>query len=161
MTVAAPLVQPELLSGIITDVFVLMAKLPIQSKSSQEAGEPEGIKVTALVTMSGRPGSPEPNYRVLLEVPERLALKIATSMLQQPILQWSSDVEDACGEVVNMIGGNLKKHLVATHVLSMPAVIHGADFQCSLAHITFEQSAAFVCGPDPFRVYLGKEIPKK
>jgi chemotaxis protein CheX len=57
---------------------------------------------------------------------ESLARQIAAHMLQTPLDSNSvEDVRDAIGEVVNILGGNVKALLPAPCQLSLPAVLEG------------------------------------
>lgn len=155
----APLIRPNVIRSIVFDVFRIMLKLEVKPQLAGETSECKGTKVTGVITMSGTPSSNTPSYGVILEMSEKLAFKIAAVMLQQEINEWSGPVEDACGEIANMIAGNAKKHLIATHILSMPTVVYGADYQWCMPHLKIDQVENFFCGNEPFRLYIATEIP--
>jgi len=110
-----------------------------------------------VVTLSGPPGSVPACYGFALEMPELLAFKIAALLSPTPIVAWSSLVEDACGEVVNLLAGNAKKHLTANYTLSVPTVVHGKDYHWSMPKLEVKQIERFRCGDALVQVYLGEE----
>lgn len=63
--------------------------------------------------------------------PKALALKITSNMLGMEVTDISEDVNDAMGEIANMIGGDVK-HIFspkgADINLSIPTVIYGSDY---------------------------------
>jgi chemotaxis protein CheX len=66
------------------------------------------------------------NGVVNLSMPSELATLIATTMFDLPAADLSDDeVDDAVGEMANMIGGNVKSLLPGPSQLSMPAVTVG------------------------------------
>lgn len=144
-------VPGEVVRGIVGEVFRVMVRLPVSPAETKGEGAP-GRKATAIVSMSGPVDSGKPCFGVIIEMPEQLAIRITASTLRKPIAQWSPIVEDACGEIANMIAGNLKKHLIATHVLSMPTVVHGLDYDWGMPSFHIMQDQRFVCGPDGLRV---------
>ena len=69
-----------------------------------------------------------------IHLPHRVAMAITGSFLGMDVDEINSDVEDAVGELANMIGGNVKSILSANGrdiSLSMPTTISGKqyDFQ--------------------------------
>jgi CheY-specific phosphatase CheX len=65
----------------------------------------------------------------LLEMPPKLARVFTSRMLSiDPPARVDDDVIDAMGELVNIIGGNLKAILPAGVNLSLPAVVIGTDY---------------------------------
>jgi len=151
----SPLIERELIRGIVEEVFRVMLKLKVEP--AVEADEASGTRVTATVTLSGPPGSVPACYGFALEIPEVLAFKIASLLSPTPILAWSSLVEDACGEVVNLLAGNAKGHLTANYWLSVPTVVHGKDYQWSMPKLEVRQVERFRCGDSLVKVYLGEE----
>ena len=66
------------------------------------------------------------NGAVSLSTTEHLASVIASTMFELPLGDLSTeDVDDAIGEMANMIGGNVKSLLPGPSQLSMPAVTRG------------------------------------
>jgi len=152
----SPLIDQDAIRGIVADVFRVMLKLKAEPLENGRE-EASGTRVTATVTLSGPPGSVPACYGFALEMPELLAFKIAALLSPTPIVAWSSLVEDACGEVVNLLAGNAKKHLTANYTLSVPTVVHGKDYHWSMPKLEVKQIERFRCGDALVQVYLGEE----
>ncbi|GFO68260.1 chemotaxis protein CheX [Geomonas limicola] len=82
-----------------------------------------------LTSMVGLAGS----YTGLLALhcPKALALKVASNMLGMEVAEIDDDVNDALGEMANMVGGDVK-HIFSPKGsdlnLSTPTVIYGGDY---------------------------------
>lgn len=82
-----------------------------------------------LTSMVGLAGS----YTGLLALhcPKALALKVASNMLGMEVAEIDDDVNDAMGEMANMVGGDVK-HIFSPKGsdlnLSTPTVIYGGDY---------------------------------
>ncbi|GFO60269.1 chemotaxis protein CheX [Geomonas silvestris] len=82
-----------------------------------------------LTSMVGLAGS----YTGLLALhcPKALALKVASNMLGMEVADIDEDVNDAMGEMANMVGGDVK-HIFSPKGsdlnLSTPTVIYGSDY---------------------------------
>lgn len=82
-----------------------------------------------LTSMVGLAGS----YTGLLALhcPKALALKVASNMLGMEVADIDEDVNDALGEMANMVGGDVK-HIFSPKGsdlnLSTPTVIYGSDY---------------------------------
>jgi len=70
------------------------------------------------------------------------------------------DARDAIGEVVNMIGGNMKSILTPGVALSVPTVVEGTDYLVRLCGKGVATAADFVCEDGPFSVAV-VEFPKE
>jgi len=148
------LAPPDAVIAVVEQVFKVMVRL--EAKASSDAWQAiAGKHVTSLVTVSGPIDSDQPNYSVSLELSEDLAMRVTGATLKKPITGWSHMVEDAIGEITNMIAGNLKKHMIATHVLSIPVVAHGSDFDFKMPTLQATQEQVFSCGADRFRLIVG------
>lgn len=82
--------------------------------------------ITAMVGFAG-------NYNGLLclHVPHKLALEFTSGMLGMEVDEINEDVNDALGEIANMIGGSFKHHLNKDgHEvrLSTPSVVSGKEY---------------------------------
>ena len=66
-----------------------------------------------------------------IHCPKALALRITSNMLGMDVTEIDDDVNDALGEIANMIGGDVK-HIFspkgAEISLSIPTVIYGSDY---------------------------------
>jgi len=149
------LAPPDAVKWVVEQVFKVMVRL--EAKASSEPWQPlTGKHVTSLVTVSGPVDSDQPNFSVSVEMSEDLAMRVTGATLKRPITGWSHMVEDAIGEITNMIAGNLKKHMIATHVLSIPVVAHGSDFDFQMPSLQATQEQVFICGADRFRLVVGQ-----
>jgi chemotaxis protein CheX len=70
---------------------------------------------------------------VTVEVSDAVALTLTTTMLGSTDVE-DADLADAVGELVNMIGGNVKSLMPGPSTLSLPAVAAGRAVQPSDAH---------------------------
>lgn len=85
--------------------------------------------VTAMVGFAGLY-----NGLVCLHVPQSLAMSFTSSMLGMDVDEMNEDVNDALGEIANMIAGSFKHHLSKDgHEvrLSTPSVVTGKEYVIS------------------------------
>jgi len=74
------------------------------------------------------------NGLVSLHVPQKLALSFTSSMIGMDVSELNEDVNDALGEIANMIAGSFKHHLSKDgHEvrLSTPSVVTGKEYVIS------------------------------
>jgi len=64
------------------------------------------------------------NGQILLELTEETALDVSRAMLQTNDVS-PEDVTDAVGELVNMVGGNVKSLMSSPSALTLPMVMSG------------------------------------
>ena len=86
--------------------------------------------VSALVGLAGTY-----NGLVSIHMPNELAIRAASSMLGMELTELDADVNDAMGEIGNMIAGSFKQHLSKGGLdiqLSTPSVVHGKEYVISL-----------------------------
>jgi CheY-specific phosphatase CheX len=83
---------------------------------------------------------------VALQVPRRLAERVASVMFQlhdtTPALE---DMQDAVGELTNMLGGNIKALLPGECHLSLPAVVEGRGYTVRVPSSHIAERLAFEC----------------
>ena len=88
-----------------------------------------------------------------IHCPKALALRITSSMLGMEVVEIDDDVNDALGEIANMIGGDVK-HIFspkgADINLSIPTVIYGSDYMLDSMSSAESLVLPFECGPDRF-----------
>ncbi|WP_182871006.1 chemotaxis protein CheX [Rhodopirellula sp. JC639] len=110
-------IGPETLAPMVQDVLATMLQLPhLASDASPESVDPD--QLMAAIRIAG-------NWNATLQIyaPEKLARHIACAMFAQaPGVLDDEDVLDAFGEVVNVIGGNLKGMIDQDCTLSLPCV---------------------------------------
>jgi chemotaxis protein CheX len=135
---------------IVEDVFGTMLGMEV---APCVTGEPAPVALTACVQFVG-----EWKGAVLLTCGPRQARAFAARLM--PIASGSEesisneDVSDTLGEVVNMIGGNLKSVLPPGVVLSIPSVVEGRDFALRICGGNEFQSNTFACEAGPFEITL-------
>lgn len=74
------------------------------------------------------------NGLLSLHVPQSLALVFTSRMLGMDVDELNEDVNDALGEIANMIGGSFKHHLAKDGLevrLSTPSVVSGKEYVIS------------------------------
>jgi CheY-specific phosphatase CheX len=72
--------------------------------------------------------------------------------------QTVQDMQDAVGELVNMIGGNLKALLPETCALSLPAVVQGSDYTVRVPGSRLVTKSPFKCGTHSMCVSLMQSV---
>jgi len=92
-----------------------------------ETSDRSGIKVmTSCVQITGAWDG-----AVVVRCTEDLAKRCASAMFSTDSTT-PAEVRDALGEIVNMIGGNVKSLLPGPSKLSLPAIAEGIDYQMSV-----------------------------
>ncbi|TGU71147.1 chemotaxis protein CheX [Geomonas terrae] len=88
-----------------------------------------------------------------IHCPKRLALQVTSNMLGMDITEVDDDVNDAMGEIANMVGGDVK-HIFspggADINLSIPTVIYGSDYAMESVSSAESLVMPFICGDDRF-----------
>jgi chemotaxis protein CheX len=92
---------------------------PLMPQPLVEGAFPAEQAWSAAVTVSGGWDA-----SVTVEVADRVAQALATTMLGTADVE-DADIADAVGELVNMIGGNVKSLMPGPSTLSLPAVAAG------------------------------------
>jgi chemotaxis protein CheX len=115
----------------VQDVFTTMVgvedllSLPLQVDPKTHFSD----CITAMVGFAGLF-----NGLVSLHVPQKLALSFTSSMIGMDVTELNEDVNDALGEIANMIAGSFKHHLSKDgHEvrLSTPSVVTGKEYVIS------------------------------
>jgi len=117
--------------GLAESVFFSMLNLEVQPGDAELL--PESEIITAAVYYAGAwKGA------VLLQCDQQQAREFTARLMKMPQpLDFDDDVRDAVGELVNILGGNLKPILPHGIALSMPSVIEGSP------------AALRICGHNP------------
>lgn len=131
---AINITEEQLLKGLIKDVqdvFVNMVgvedlmHLPIQIDVTTHFKD----CLTAMVGLAGTY-----NGLVSVHLPWPLALSFTSLMLGMEVKEIDDDVNDAMGEIANMVAGSFKQHLSkggSDIQLSTPSVVNGSDYVVS------------------------------
>lgn len=92
---------------------------------------------------------------VALQVPKLLAMRIAAVMFHlgetAPSLE---DMQDAVGELTNMLGGNIKGLFSGQCHLSLPAVVEGRSYTVRVPSSHVVSRVEFLCEGHPAAVSL-------
>lgn len=105
--------------------------------------------ITGIVGFAG-------SYSGILAIhcPRDLSLHIASKMLDVEVVEMNNDVNDAMGEIANVIGGDVK-HIFSPKggdiSLSIPTVIYGSEYSMSSSASLV---IPFLCGEDSFLVSI-------
>jgi len=106
------------LAVVIETVWSEVLRATVRRLESEEPSSVRPVSVTARIRVSG----PSPHL-IYLCCSEPLARKLAAFMFKVDAGEASdADVSDAVGEMVNMVGGNVKCVFEGPSVLSLPEV---------------------------------------
>ncbi len=131
---AINMTEDQLIKSLIKDVqevFINMVgvedlmHLPIQIDVTTHFKE----CLTAMVGLAGTY-----NGLVSVHIPWPLAISFTSLMLGMEVTEIDDDVNDAMGEIANMIAGSFKQHLSkggSDIQLSTPSVVNGSDYVVS------------------------------
>lgn len=111
--------------------------------------------VSALVGFAGTY-----NGLVSLHMPSSLAMAATSCMLGMEVTEVDDDVNDAMGEIANMIAGSFKQHLSKGGLdiqISTPSVIHGKEYVISLGSNPQQIAVRFATDDDWFMVAVALE----
>ena len=135
--------------GQITEsVFITMLGMEVARTSDMAIGDV--ARATGIVTISGAW-----NGAIVVCVSMTLAKTIASTMFGlDEGAATSVEVNDAIGEVANMIGGNFKSMLPTPVQLSLPTVVMGRDFQAELPGCESIGNYTFMTGSDPLVIHV-------
>jgi chemotaxis protein CheX len=141
-------IAPAELAKIVESVFEAMLGMPVF-----ECGTPwfpNGERLTAVLHMAGGW-----NGVVLIECDRRQACHFASRFLSMDLPEIVDDVvRDVLGELVNMIGGNMKCILSPGIQLSMPSVVDGSDYCLRVCGAVVRQQLAFQSAVGPIWVTI-------
>lgn len=98
---------------------------------------------------------------VLVETTELQARHWTARLMSIPVPEkFTDDVQDAMGELVNMVGGNLKSVLPKGVGLSMPSVVQGSSYSLRICGGNLTHRQAFLAEDGPFSVTLVEMLEK-
>jgi len=100
------------------------------------------------------------NGLVSLHMPHSLAIKATSCMLGMEMAEIDDDVNDAMGEIANMITGSFKQHLSKSGLdisLSTPSVVYGKEYVISLGNNPDQITVRFATDDDWFMVAVAFE----
>jgi chemotaxis protein CheX len=92
---------------------------------------------------------------VTVECSGGLARRVAAIMFDSDVCDITDDqINDALGELTNIVGGNIKALLPEPSHLSMPAVTEGTDYFFSVPGSRRMAQMSFTCEGKPFQVTI-------
>lgn len=100
------------------------------------------------------------NGLVSLHMPSNLACRATGCMLGMEITEVNEDVNDAMGEIANMIAGSFKQHLSTGGLdihLSTPSVVYGKEYVITLGNNPDQITVRFATDDDWFLVAVAFE----
>ena len=101
------------------------------------------------------------NGLVSLHVPQKLALSFTSSMIGMEVTELDEDVNDALGEIANMIAGSFKHHLSKDgHEvrLSTPSVVTGKEYVISSGSLNDTLTLLFDSNEEWFMISIVVEL---
>lgn len=141
----------------VQDVFITMVgveyllHLPLQIDVTTHFKE----CLTAMVGLAGTY-----NGLVSVHIPWPLAISFTSSMLGMEVTEIDDDVNDAMGEIANMVAGSFKQHLSkggSDIQLSTPSVVNGANYNVSSGSNLENITIKFTADEEWFMVSLSIE----
>ena len=114
----------------IEEIFtgMIMMEVSQDGEPRQQLGTMKN-SITGMVGLAGKHKGV-----VAIHIPTPLALAITTSFLGMDVEELNEDVQDAIGEIANMLGGNVKTILSERGKdiqLSLPSTISGEEYSVS------------------------------
>ncbi|MEI6209207.1 MAG: chemotaxis protein CheX [Desulfuromonadales bacterium] len=147
----------KLLDADVREIFTTMVGINISPCQTAEVQTKFTDSVSALVGFAGCY-----NGMIGLNTSKRLAIDFTSQMLGMEVTECDDDdVNDALGEIVNMIGGSFKHHFVNDgHEvrLSTPSMISGDEYVMSVGGAPNTLALMFEYGTEYFMVSLYLEM---
>lgn len=110
----------------------------------------DGVTLDGLINITG-----DFQATVALQVPRALASRVASAMFRLgERTPRAEDMQDAIGELTNMLGGNLKAMLPGSCQLSLPAVVEGHSYSIRVPSSHMLTRVAFACDGERAMVSL-------
>lgn len=135
------------LDSAVAEVFELMMGVECVPESCEQ-GLNSSHLVTAVVGLAGALSG-----ACILRMEQPAALSMAGKLLGMPIETWDETVNDALGEVSNMLAGAWKSRLPeisASCMLSVPAVVSGTNYQLHMQKPDFRLDRSYRFGHEVF-----------
>lgn len=140
----------DALFEIVQNIWSTLLGFEIQRAASNGAGlARDDPTVTACVHISGAwKGT------VVMEFSAALATRVTSDWLGTGSKTSPEDVQDVVGELVNIVGGNVKALLPSASHLSLPVVAEGTNYELTILKSRVFGRVHLACGPDSLRVLL-------
>ncbi|MCM0082562.1 chemotaxis protein CheX [Geomonas sp. Red32] len=134
----------------VAEIFTTMIGVEITSSEVAETATQFKESVSAMVGFAGGY-----NGMISLNTPRSLALHFASQMLGMGEDECEGEMDDAMGEIANMIGGSFKHQFVKDgHEvrLSTPSVIRGDEYHMTVGTLPGGLTLRFETGAGHFTV---------
>lgn len=120
--------KTEDVTRVVRDVFSSMLSMDVVPTNGDSPPPQAATKVSASVGITG-----DWNGALTLECDHPTACFLAGAMLESdPFPALDDDVRDVLGEIVNILGGNIKGILEGHSSLSLPMVVEGTDYNINV-----------------------------
>lgn len=133
---------------------MVMMDISVEERDVADSGKLHDA-ITGLIGLAGT------HKGVLaIHIPHQVAIAITSSFLGMDVDEINEDVEDAVGELANMLGGNIKAVLAENGRdidLSLPSTISGASYQLQPSKDVDKVLIRFRTGGGSFLVELQLE----
>ena len=133
----------------VEEIFSSMVMMPVSPRNDVPEVNPLIDSISAVIGFAGaRKGV------LAVHMPQAVAMAVTSSFLMMDVTEMNEDVDDAIGELANMLGGDIKSILSENGRdidLSVPTTIsgHSYDFQSSKDNerflVTFEVEKGTFC----------------
>jgi chemotaxis protein CheX len=155
MDITMEQIGAEAIAKIIDSIFSTMMDVHVSVVDSPRAKI--GDRVISSVHLEGTW-----NGAVSMQCSRRQACEFAGKVLcMDTPEEMDNDVRDAVGEIVNMIGGNMKAAMGRDVRLSLPTVIDGCDYEMRVCGSAVEHTVGFnYSGGDFWVTVLVKDSPR-
>lgn len=128
---------------IVQSIWASILNLPIEVSDINEdfPSSDRSRSFTGCVQLTG-----DFEGATLLHCPSRLAIQLSALMFEEETDKLSiEDVQDALGELTNMVAGNIKPLLKGHSRLSLPSVVEGSDYHLNVPGSYQVQLVKFRC----------------
>jgi len=108
------------------EIFTSMIMMSVRQEGEIRTElDPLRDSITGMVGLAG-----ECKGMVAIHLPRSVACAITTNFLGIEVAEITEDVQDAVGELANMLGGNIKTHLGGgkSIQLSLPSTVSGDEY---------------------------------
>ncbi len=151
---AARLADSKHLDASVREVFETMLGWSCRREPTlpQAAGTPASESVTAVIGFGGLLSG-----ACIFRLSAASALSMAARMIGAELREVDATVQDAIGEICNMLAGSWKGRIpeLGAHCgLSVPAVITGCDYKLRIHAPKFELRHAYSAGDAGFEVAI-------
>jgi len=137
------------IAASVEEIFSTMVMMPVTLSTERNELNPLTDSITAIIGFSG-----DTKGLLAVHMPLKVAFAVTGSFLMMDVSELNEDVEDAIGELANMLGGEIKNMLSSGGKgidLSVPSTISGAsyDFQARRENdrylVNFQVEAGVFC----------------